>query len=939
MRLLTKRLTAPVLLLILFCTNSLAQNNLNDKLPIDPKVKIGKLSNGLTYYIRQNKKPEQKVELRLVINAGSILEDDDQQGLAHLTEHMAFKGTSHFKKNDIINYLQTIGVGFGNDLNASTNFDETIYILPIPTDKPGNLDKGFMIMQDWAQNVLFNNEDIDSERPVVLEESRLGKGADDRMFRKIYPKLLAGSKYANRLPIGVDSIVKNQKYDVLRRFYKQWYRPDLMAVIIVGDIDPALAETMVKAYFSGLKNPSGERERINFDVPVYTKSEAMIVTDKEATDYSIQINYSAEKVAPPITLADYKADIIKNIFVTLLNQRLREVTQKENPPFVFASAGFGSFARGYEAFSAEIGAGNGDPAKGLEAFVQELERVKKYGFTQAEVDRVKSTMITQMERIFNERDKTLSAVYTDQYIHHFLNNESIAGIENEIEYYKKLLPQITLQQVNAIAEKLKKNANKFIALTGPEAAPGVTLPTADELLAKANAAEKKEVDTYVEDKLAASLFASLPKPGKIISEKKNAYLGTTELVLSNGTSVTLKSTDFKNDQVIMSAIRAGGKNGYSLKDKYNAEYATRVVGAMGIGNFSPVDLRKMLAGKTANTSPVMSSTSDGIIGSSTAKDLETLLQLMHLYFTAPRKDTSLFHSFIQKNKSQIAMLGANPEVAFIDTLFNVAYNNNPMQPIAVPKPEYFDKIDLDRVLQIYKEHFGDATGMHFTIVGSFTKNEILPLIERYIGGLPSTNKKFNYADNEVRSVKGKVALNFNKGKEQKSLIVALYHGELPYSEDLELKARAISEILNIRITEELRQKIQGIYGGQISAEFEKIPYAHYSFFLELPCGPEKVDTLLAAFNKEVENLKKFGPSIQNLNKVKEQWRQQYKEGKKENNTWVNALQDMHFPGADPKRFVEYEKFINALTVKGIQAAAKLLLNGTNVITGILRPEK
>ncbi|MEO5781653.1 MAG: insulinase family protein, partial [Ginsengibacter sp.] len=813
-------------LFILFCFSAqacFAQSNLDDKLPRDPKVKVAKLANGLTYYIRQNKKPEQKVELRLVVNAGSVLEDEDQQGLAHLSEHMAFRGTTHFKKNDLISFLQSIGVTFGNDLNAYTGFDETVYILPIPTDKPGNLDKGFQILEDWAHNVTDKDEDIDAERPVVLEESRLGKGAEDRMFRKIYPVLFEGSKYADRLPIGIDSIIKNSKYESLRRFYKEWYRPDLMAVIVVGDIDPAKAEALIQKYFSGLVNPSTERERQNIPVPPYSKSNGLIVTDKEATSYVIQLNYSAIPNPEDVTLNGYKKSIIKNIFITLMNQRLRELTQKENPPFVYAGASFSSYARNYEAFNAEIGVGTGNALTSLEAFTTEVERVKKYGFTQAELDRVKKTFLSQMDVMYNEKNKTESANYAEEYIRNFLTQEPIPGIEKEHEYYQKLLPQILLSDVNAVADILKQNSNKLITLTGPEAKQ--TLPTGDELLAKVNEVEKSIINPYEEKVLTTSLLTTIPKAGKIISTTKNNLLRTTELMLSNGVSVTLKQTDFKNDQILMSAIRPGGKNNYGLKDKYNADYATSVVGTMGVGKFSPDDLQKLLAGKSASASPVFTSTTAGVNGSSSIKDAETMLQLMYLYFTSPRKDVALFNSFIQKNKSQLAFIGANPQVAFIDTLYKVMFNNNPLASVPIPKPENFDKVNVDMALQIYKERFGNAYGMHFTFVGSFKEDQLKPLIEKYIASLPSTNKKFNYVDNKVRPVKGKVNVNFYKGTEQKSLSLVLYHGEIPYSYELELKAAAISEILNIKIIEELREKIQGIYSGGISAQFEKIPYS------------------------------------------------------------------------------------------------------------------
>jgi len=920
-------------------SNLFAQQNLNEKLTIDPNVRIGKLSNGLTYYIRQNKKPEQKVELRLVVNAGSVLEDDNQQGLAHLSEHMAFNGTTHFKKNDIISFLQSIGVGFGNDLNAYTSFDETVYILPIPTDKPTNIEKGFQILEDWAHNVTYNDKDIDGERPIVLEESRLGKGANDRMFRKIYPELFAGSKYANRLPIGLDSIVKNASYDVIKKFYKDWYRPDLMAVIVVGDIDPKKAEDLVKKYFNGLKNPVNERPRINPPVPPYQKSTAEVVTDKEATSYSFQVHYSAEKIDPTTTLGEFKNDLTKDIFSSLLNQRLRELTQKENPPFLYAYSGFGSYARGYEAFSATIATGGNDSLRALQAFQEELERVKKYGFTKAELDRAKINMLTSIEQSFKEKNKTESGNYAEEYIRNFLTNEPIPGIEKENQYYKELLPQITVDDVNEIAKKLSQNSNEFIALTGPDPAPDKTLPTDGELLAVRSEVDKMDIKPYEEKAISTSLLTKMPKAGKITSIKKNAVLGTTEFTLSNGVTVTLKHTDFKNDQILMSAVRPGGKDNYGVDDKYNAEYMIPVISSMGVGDFSPVDLRKALTGKTVIVNPSFGTVSEGMSGSSSVKDVESMMQLMYLYFTSPRVDTGLFKSYIQKNKAQLAFLSANPQVVFIDSLFKVMYHHSPLAPIAVPKSEYFDHINLERVMQIYKGRFGDVNGMHFTFVGSIDENNLKPLLEKYIASLPATSKKFNYVDNKLRPASGKIDVNVYKGKDPKALILGVYSGEIPYSDELDLKAQAISEILNIRIIENLREKIQGIYGGGTQAQFEKVPYPHYTFFLQLPCGPEKVDTLLIAANAEIQNLIKNGPSKENMEKVKQQWKEQYKVNIKENGTWLSQLQSFYFPGDNPDYFINYEKYVNALTPKDIQDAAKLLLSTKNVVTGILRPEK
>jgi len=915
-----------------------AQVNLTEPLPLDSKVKIGKLPNGLTYYIRQNKKPEQKVELRLLVNAGSINEDDDQQGLAHMAEHMAFNGTKNFKKNDIVSFLQDIGVGFGNDLNAYTSFDQTVYILPIPLSKESNLEKGFQVLEDWAHNVTYENDDIDAERAIILEESRLGKGANDRMFRKIYPKLFAESKYADRLPIGVDTIIKGFKHDAIKRYYRDWYRPDLMAVIVVGDIEPSKAEEMIRKHFSGLTMPANPRKRELADVPAYKTSDAIVVTDKEATGYSFSINYPAYKDAASATIGDYRDDLVQQLYTTMLNQRLQELTQKENPPFLYASTSFGSYARGYESFSAFGSSGTGDVNKGLNALLEEIERVKRYGFTPSELDRAKKNMMAFYERAYNNRDKNESGNYVEEYIAHFLEQEPSPGIEKEFDYVKAIMPGITINEVNAISNKFKDQKNRFVYVAGPEPKAGEKLPEDKELLALVDAKEKADIKAYEEKVVQSNLLANAPKAGKVVSKTTNATLGTTEMKLSNGITVTLKPTDFKNDQILMGATRHGGKNNYGLADKYNAEYATAIVGAMGVGEFSPTDLKKALAGKTVAVNPTFGATSEGVSGNSTVKDMEAMLQLTHLYFTQPRKDTALFKSFVQRNKSQFAMLSANPQAAFIDTMYKALFNYNPLAPVAVPKSEYYDKIDLDRSLAIYRERFSDANGMNFVFVGSFKEEEIIPLIEKYIASLPATNKKFSYVDNKVRTVEGKKNMTVSKGKEQKSLILAFYAGEIPYSEDLNLKTQAMSEVLNIRIIEELREKIQGIYGGGTFASLEKVPYGSYNFVLQLPCGPEKVDTLLTAVKAEFAHLAKDGPDQSYLDKVKKQWLEAHKEDIKKNEAWLNVMLEQKNQGTDPKRFLEYEKYVNALTTKDVQQAANLILNGKNQFFAVLMPE-
>ena len=912
-----------------------AQVDPASKLPFDAKVITGKLENGLTYYIRENKKPEKKVELRLVIKVGSIMEDDDQQGLAHMAEHMAFNGTKNFKKNDIVSYLQSIGVEFGNDLNAYTSFDETVYILPIPTDQPSNLEKGFQILEDWAHQVTYLDEDINSERAIILEESRMGKSGEERMFKKIYPELFKGSKYAQRLPIGVDSIIKTFNPAAIRRFYKEWYRPDLMAVMVVGDISKADAMKYITKHFSSIRSASN-RKRDFAGVPAYAENKAMVVTDKEATGYEFSINYPAMPFQKPQTIGEYRKELLNNLYTYLLGNRLRELTQKENPPFVYAGANFGGYAKNYQSFSIEGSTGTNDVQKGIDATLTEVERVKRFGFTEAELERARKNIISEYERSWNNRDKTESSQFADEYIRNFTDNEAVPGIDAEFQMIKQLLPTIQLAEVNAITDLFKNEKNRFTYVMGP--ASGAKIPSTDNIVAMLDAkASDPGIKPYEEKLIATNLLTNIPKSGKMVSSTKNTLLGTTELVLSNGVKVSLKVTDFKNDQILFSASRYGGLSNYSLKDKFSAENAVTMVSSMGVGAFSPTDLGKAMAGKAATLRPSISNYTAGFSGSSSKKDIETLFQLLNLYVKEPRKDSALYTSVIQRGKAQVAMLGANPQVAFIDTLTKVLYNNNPLAPTAVPKLENFDKIDLDRSLAIYKERLGDIGGMNIVIVGSFDEKEMIALLEKYVAGLPATGKS-TFTDNKVKLFTGTNDFRFKKGKEDKSLIIGILHGEIPYSESTALKFSGMGDAMNIIITEEMREKIQGIYGGNASIEYSKIPTGRFQLVLQLPCGPAKVDTLIAAFNHELKKMSEVGVAQPYIDKVKKAWIEKYKVDAKTNEYWFSELQSINRGETSADRILNAEKYFNALSVADIKEAAGIVMKSSGKMIAVQMPE-
>ena len=921
---------------LLVAFSSFSQFDLNSKLVLDPDVKTGKLPNGLTYYIRKNTKPEKKVQLRLAVNAGSVLEDADQQGLAHMMEHMNFNGSTHFPKNELVSYLQSIGVQFGADLNAYTGFDETVYILPIPSDDPEKVEKGFTILEDWAGNATLDVEEINKERGVVLEESRLGKGANERMGKKYYPALFNGSAYSERLPIGKDSILKNFKPESLIRFYKTWYRPDLMAVIVVGDIDPAVAEQMILKHFGHFTNPANERPRPKIiPIPERKESVSMVLSDKEQTNNILQVFNYVEKSKVITTWADYRHSVIESIFNTLINQRYSEVTQQPNPPFLFGSTAFGGFIRGYRSFIT-IAALNDKPAKdAINALVAGTESAKKYGFLQTELDRAKVSMLNQVERAYTDRDKTESARFVQEYLNHFLAESPAVGITNRTAFMKQILPTITLEEVNALTKNIESKQGKFALMLASEK-NAATLPSNTELTSILASAHQLPVKAYEEKTVAKTLMDKIPIPGKVTKESGNTVLGTNELTLSNGVTVTIKQTDFKNDEITMDAWRLGGYYNYVIADKMNAQRSATLVQTMGVKDMSPIDLRKFMAGKSVNVHPYINSADEGIEGTSSVKDFETFLQMIHLYFTQPRKDESLFQSYVVSEKASIQNLKENPFNYFSDTLSKIMYKGNPWAA-GLPKPADYDQLNLNRSFAIYKEIFGNAYGMHFTFVGNIDVNKMKPLIEMYLGSLPASPKENKFTDVGLRPVKGVVDATINKGLAQQSLVNVIFNGEVPYSIDGKMELQALMDVMNIKIIEKLREEMSGIYGGGMRGSLTKRPYNNYSINISFPCGPENVEKLTTALFALIKEAREKGIDQKDLDKIKETLKKQDEEQMKQNNHWLLGLSRAFIENDDPVSILEYPKKVNAITVQELQQLANKYFDMNNYVKAVLKP--
>ncbi len=902
--------------------------NLNSKIPFDKTIKTGVLPNGLKYFIKKNNKPENKIELRLALNAGAMQEDNDQLGLAHFMEHMNFNGLKNFPKNEIVRYLQSIGVKFGADLNAYTSFDETVYILPIPTDDKKKIDKGFTILADWSGNALLEGSEIDAERGVVLEESRLGKGASDRMMQKWLPKYMVGSRYADRLPIGKDKILKNFKHDVLKRFYRDWYRPNLQAVMVVGDIEVAEAERLIKKHFSGFKNPENPRPRPKkYDVPQRSKKEAMVLTDKEAMYTTFQLNGNVKYKEASKTQGDYRQGLVEGLFNTLLANRYNEFRNSDNPPFLFGGTSLsGGWARGYENFSSIALCGPEQIKSAVQTVVREAIRARKHGFTETELERAKSSFLSNYEKSYNERDKTESRKYVSELVRHFLQGESVPGIEWEYQFAKDELPTIVLGEVNKIAKQINLDKNYFALITSK---PSDKLPTENQLMQWIDATVNEDIKPYTEDVVADKLLSRDPVSGSIVKTETNKDLGTTTWTLSNGAIVTLKPTDFKNDEIRFNAKRKGGYSLYKGKDLMSAIYNNNVVDQMGYGQFDQTALSKFLTGKQANVGISSLLYSEDINGKSTKKDLKTMFELLYLQCTEGRMDEKGFKSFISKQKQQAGAMKSNPQIAFQEASQKYLYKDHPFAN-DYPDPEDFDKINPKNALDFYNQRFKSAYGMHYVFVGSFDNEEIKPLILKYIGGMSGKKVATNFKDVGVEKRKGNNNFVFKKGSEQKAMIMDMMYGDAKYDPLEATKLYILSQVINTKITKKLREEIGGMYSGGMSIRLSQYPKPTYTVTSFIPCGPKKLNELRAAYEKILKDVQIAGKITQaDIKEATQPALQAYTENMKKNGYWLNTLSSSYYNNADPNRVLTYPKRIKSITAAELNRLAKKYLNAPN----------
>ncbi|MFD0992129.1 M16 family metallopeptidase [Tenacibaculum geojense] len=926
---------------LLLSSFSYAQTSLKDekgklksiKIPSDPSVKIGKLSNGLTYFIKQNSKPENKVELRLAIKAGSILEDDDQLGLAHFMEHMNFNGTKNFKKNELVDYLQSIGVKFGAHLNAYTSFDETVYILPIPSDDDTKLEKGFQILEDWSHAALLKGDDIDEERGVVLEEYRSRRDANSRMMEKYLDKVAYGSKYAKRLPIGTKENLENFKHESIRRFHKDWYRPDLMAVIVVGDAEINVLEKKIKDHFEKIPAVKNPRKKENFTLKNHQETFIAIEADKEAAFSRVQIMYKdREDTAPKTNIEDFRKNLINSLFDQMINNRFDELANGENPPFTYGYSFYGgTFAKNRKAFQSVASTSSDGQLIGLEALLTENERVKRYGFLSNEFERAKTNIIASFEKRFKDKDKRESSRITRSLVSSFLNDTPSPSIEWEFKTTKSILPSITVEEVNQLITNFLHDDNRVVVITGPE-----KKVTEKQVLTLLKEVKTKELKPYEDKVVSTSLIEKLPLKGKVIKIETNEKLATKTLHLSNGAKVTFKKTDFKNDEILFEAFSFGGHSLYSDDEIKKTAFANGGLYEAGVNNYSKNDLNKMMTGKIVRVNPYISTYSEGFRGMSTPKDLETLFQMVHLYFTSLNKDDKAFNSFVTKQKNFFGNLMANPNFYFQSEMSKFINNGN-TRYTGFPSPEKYENVDYNLAYNKYLERFANAGDFNFYFVGNVNEKEIIKFAEQYLANLPGKKSDETYKVHSFRPITGSHTHIIEKGKDPKSNVRISYQGEADFNEKDALTFKLLGDALSIKLIEKLREKEAGVYSTGAYAALSKIPYGKYNLSISFPCGPENVEKLKTIAVNEVAEIVKNGPTDEDIEKAKKALILQHKEDSKKNKYWLSYIKNIDYLD-NPDNFDSYEANINAITKKDIkQLANKYLTNG--YILGILNPEK
>ncbi len=893
---------------------------LTDSLTWDPTVRRGVLPNGIRWFVKKNAKPEARVSLRLALPVGSTAEADDQQGIAHFVEHMNFNGSAHFKDADqLVGFLRAIGLRFGADANAYTSFDETVYMLDVPTDRDSLLKTGLDALSDFGGRATLSDAEIDKERGVVMEEWRIGRGAQERMQRKQFPLIFEGSRYADRLPIGKPEVLQGISYARLRDFYRDWYRPEWMAVIAIGDIDPDKMERLIREHFSDLPKRADARDVPRFAVPGHEQTRVGVISDKEATNSSVALLCKrAQRNAT--TVEAFRAGLKAQLFSTMLNARFEEISHRAGSPFLSAFGGNFQFTRGTQLYFVNAVVADGKQARGLEALLEETARVRTHGFLASELDRAKREQLAELQRAYAERDKTESAALAARLVSAYLNNEPGPGIEASTKLAQGLLPDISLAEVNALADTLVSTRNRVVLADGPEKAD-VPLPSEADLRALLDRSNTARPSAWVDRTSGAALMAKLPAPGKVKARRTVDELGVTVVTFANGVEVWLKPTDFKADEIQFSSYARGGLSLADSSGYVGAWLSPFVVNDNGVGGHKNTDLQKLLAGKILRVTPYASAYLHGVNGSTRPEDLEVALQVLHLGFVKPTEDPEAFAALQAQVHAFLSNRANSPEQVFADTVNSV--NAGGFYMSKVPDANQAQAIKLSDALAFYRKRFANASDFTFFFAGTFKPDSIVPLLARYLGSLPYTGKRTGaWAAKGPRFPAGVTQVEVKKGMEPKGSVRITYFTNRPIEELDQHRANTAASILQDHLRSALRELLGGTYSP--SARFQHtFPLDGYSTMtISFGCDPARADTLIATTLAELRKLTADGPSAEDLSKEQEVQRRELETSLKQNGFWTGSLQTVSVMGWDPKRIAKRRERIDGLTREALHETYK-----------------
>ena len=922
-----KKLTLTLIAMLALSATMFAQQAM--PVPFDPNVRRGKLENGLTYYIRHNEKPAQRANFYIAQKVGSILENDDQQGLAHFLEHMAFNGTKNFPGKGLLNYMEHNGVKFGENVNAWTSIEQTVYMLTnVPTTNMNLVDSCILILHDWSSFISLEGEEIDKERGVILEEMRQGQGAQMRIYEKMLPEIYPNSPYGHRLPIGTEEVVSGFKHDALRAYYHKWYRPDLQGIIIIGDVDVNEVENHLKSIFEDIPAPINPAERTRFQIADNAEPIVSICTDPEETNYNISLYYKHD-IVPFEERGDVQywlKGYIDQLVSTMYNNRMEELTQQANPPFIFGYGYYGTFfvSDTKEAWTGLAYAKDKDGIdEALTAIVAENKRMQQYGFTASEFERAKADLMKQIENQYDERDKQETSRYFYPILNHFLTNEPLLGIENEYMLLGQIMPMLPVEAINQYAKELIREDNIVITLTAPEK-EGEVLPTKEELLALFNKAKEIEVEPYKETVSNEPLIATLPVKGAIESKKHDDTFDATILTLKNGVKVIYKPTHFKDDEILMSAYSFGGYSVMDQSDPYTLQQLNELAGLGGLGNFSAIDLPKVLAGKKVHVSGNVNTFTENVSGSCSVKDLETMMQLIYLSFGTPRSDEEAYQSFITRTKAMLANIESNPDVAFSDNLIFALFDNHPLRKRM--KAEDYDKVDYAKALKLYADRFKDANNFVFTFVGNIDPETFEPMVEQYIGALKTKKNDETWTANVPAITDKDVTSHYTKAMENpKVTCYMVYNGDMEFNRKNQLTMQVLSDVMDIVYTEKIREDEGGTYGVGVNASLNNRPKESFMFLIGFNTNKEMYEKLMGIAKAELQNMANQGPRPEDLKKVKEFLVKKHAEDLESNRYWMNCIQTQDSDGYNP--MANYNEIINGITSSDVANMAKAVLNG------------